>query len=226
MSIHVAEDVLSQDVQEPSDRDVDDDWLYFWRDYEGKVSAEELQELWGRVLAGEVKNPGTYSVRTLDFLKVLSREEAELISKAAQFVIDGRIFRGKDEFLEESGLILPQMLHLQDIGVLSGLESLGFKATYTSIKPDCFYLGLVASNRILLIEGEDTNKEAEAEVYLVTSIGREVLKLASFKVNEGYLKSVAKDYVKKGFKVSVADWTWVSDREGRYSNRIEITDNA
>ena len=38
------------------------------------MSSEELQTLWGRTLAGEIKSPGSYSLRTLDFLKNLSHK--------------------------------------------------------------------------------------------------------------------------------------------------------
>ena len=71
-----AEADLADDAQEPPDRMVDDDWLFRWRDSAGKVSSEELQALWGRVLAGEIKSPGTFSLRTLEFLKNLSQGEA------------------------------------------------------------------------------------------------------------------------------------------------------
>lgn len=36
------------------------------------VSDEDMQALWGQILAGEVKEPGTYSLRTLEILKNLS----------------------------------------------------------------------------------------------------------------------------------------------------------
>ena len=47
------------------------------------MSSEELQTLWGRVLAGEIKSPGTFSLRTLEFLKNTSHEEALKIAKLA-----------------------------------------------------------------------------------------------------------------------------------------------
>ena len=58
-----AETDLAGDAQEPPNRMVDDDWLLRWRDSAGRVSSEELQTLWGRVLAGEIKSPGTFSLR-------------------------------------------------------------------------------------------------------------------------------------------------------------------
>lgn len=221
-SIMVAEDILSSDQQEASDKPIEDDWLYSWRDYAGRVSSSELQDLWGRILAGEVKQPGSYSMRTLEFLKGLSKAEAELISKAARFVIGQRIYRNKEKFLEKEGLVFSHLLFLQDIGVLSGVEAVGLNTTYKSREADKFFLPLVASNRIMLLEHEDQAKTVKAEVYLLTQVGIEVLKLASFQVDEEYFESVAKDYVKQGFNVSVADWVQQTADGGQYFNVREI----
>jgi hypothetical protein len=124
-AVIVAEDILAKDGQQPPTEDIEDDWLFSWRENAGKVSSEELQDLWGRVLAGELKQPGSYSVRTLEFLKSLSKVEAELISKLATFVIENRIYRNKDDFLEKEGIHFTQLLYLQDIGIMSGVEAVG-----------------------------------------------------------------------------------------------------
>ena len=70
-AIIYAEEALANDAQVPPGRSIDEDWLFAWRDYAGRVSTEDLQKLWGNVLAGEVKSPGTYSVRTLEFIRGL-----------------------------------------------------------------------------------------------------------------------------------------------------------
>mgnify|MGYP003887658151 CR=1 FL=1 len=221
-SILIAEDILDQDQQEPSETPIDDDWIYSWRDYAGRVSSEELQDLWGRILAGEVKQPGTYSMRTLEFLKGLSKSEAELISKAARFVIDGRIYREKEKFLEGEGIYFSSLLYLQDIGILSGVEALGLTTTYKTQDQNKYFKGLIASNKIILIEHEDKNKTVEANVYLLTRVGAEILRLASFGVHADYLDSVAKDYAKKGFNVKTADFVQQTENSGRYFNAKEV----
>lgn len=120
-----AEEQLANDPQTPPDREVDEDWLFAWRDYAGKVSAEDLQRLWGSVLAGEVKSPGRYSIRTLEFLKTLSKPEADVISKIARYAIDGRIARGQKQYLDEKGLNFGLLLRMQEMGVVSGVEAAG-----------------------------------------------------------------------------------------------------
>ena len=95
-AIIVAEEVLANDPQEPPDNKVEDDWLFAWREMQD-ASPVKLQQLWGQVLAGEVKSPGSYSYRTLEFLKGLSKDEAEKISTLARFVIEGRIVRSQSQ---------------------------------------------------------------------------------------------------------------------------------
>jgi hypothetical protein len=221
-SVLIAEDILSQDQQEPSEKSVEDDWIFSWKENAGRVSSSELQGLWGRILAGEIKQPGTYSMRTLEFLKGLSKSEAELISKAAKFVIGDRIYRKKEDFLKKEGLHFSHLLFLQDIGVLSGVEAVGLNTTYNSIGSGKYFRPLVASNKIMLVEHDDQNKTVKAEVYLLTQVGIEVLKLASFQVDNEYLHSVAEDYVRKGFKVKLADWVQQTADGGQFFNPIDV----
>ena len=102
-----AEEALEDDPQTPPERKVDDDWLFRWRDSASTVSSEELQALWGRMLAGEIKSPGSFSLRTLEFLKNLSHEEALQIAKVSPFVIDGdAIFRGNEQLVRSEGITL------------------------------------------------------------------------------------------------------------------------
>jgi hypothetical protein len=65
-------------------------------------------------------------------------------------------------------------------------------------------------------------------VYLLTQVGKEVLKLASFQVNEEYLISVAQDIVNKGVKVKVADWVQQTPEGGQFldAKEVEARENA
>ena len=60
------------------DHEVDHDWTArFFNDVQD-VSSEEMQKLWGKVLAGEVERPGSHSIRTLTVLKNLDKTVATL----------------------------------------------------------------------------------------------------------------------------------------------------
>lgn len=67
--------------------EIDEEWLnLFWR-YAESVSSEDLQSLWGKVLARQASGASPVSKRTLSFLSTLSREEAFWIESMAQVTI-------------------------------------------------------------------------------------------------------------------------------------------
>lgn len=221
-AILLAEEQLANDLQEPAERQVDEDWLLLWREHAGKVSTEDLQRMWGSVLAGEIKAPGRYSIRTMEFLKTLSKPEAELISKVASYVVDGRIARDQNDFLTSKGVNFSMLLHLQEMGVVSGVEAIGLFTTYKSRIDGKFLQALVSHNKVLLVEHDDPTQTLKFEVYMLTEVGRQVLGLGSFEPDVEYLRLVGKDFTEKGFTVRLADWHDISETEGGYSNAQAI----
>ena len=187
-----AEEQLENDPQSPPDRTVDEDWLFAWRDYAGRVSAEELQRLWGSVLAGEVKSPGRYSMRTLEFLKALTKAEADLIANLARYVISGIIVREQKLEQENIGLAYIQLLQLQEIGVVSGVEATGLTITYKSTADGTFVRVLLSNGKALLVEHEDPTRVLNLKICSLTEVGKQVLELGSFEPNLEYLRLVGK----------------------------------
>ena len=219
-----AEAGLEDDPQTPPDRKVNDDWLFRWRDAASTVSSEELQTLWGRVIAGEIKSPGSFSLRTLEFLKNLSHEEALQIAKVSPFVINGRvIFRGNKQLLEESeGITFGFLLNLQNLGIVSGVESVGLENKLPSSTTEKFKQVLFSYNRVLIVTHENASKKISLEIYTLTLLGQQILKLGSFEAHEIYLRSVGQAICRQGFKVHIARWEQVTEETGRYFEPEEI----
>lgn len=217
-----AEEQLACDHQEPPNRSVDEDWLFSWREYAGRVSGEDLQRLWGSVLAGEVKSPGRHSMRTLEFLKSISKPEAELIATLACYAIDGRIVRSQSNYLAAHGLPFGLLLRLQELGVLMGVEAIGLNTEYKTVSPGKFFLALISHGKALVVEHEDESKVLKVEVYALTVVGAQILGLGSFEPDLAYLRAVAKGIAGQGFRVHLCDWQQLSESEGRYSNAERI----
>lgn len=217
-SVLFAEEVLRNSTGETSSEPVDDDWLSTWRDHASKVSSEDLQRLWGSVLAGEVKNPGQYSLRTLDFLRTLSRNEAELISMLGPFAIGSRIYKTESDYLEKKGITFDALLQLQDLGIVTGVDGLGLQATFNTVDPGKFLVPLIAGNRVLIIERENPEPSLDLPAYILTKLGLQVLSLGHFSLDTDYLKMVGRRILQQGLKVSLGDWVQVSRNEGRYFN--------
>lgn len=67
------------DANDASDEAVDPDWSARFFSYAQDVSTEELQQLWGKILAGEVVKPGGVPLRTLELLRNMTKKEAQLL---------------------------------------------------------------------------------------------------------------------------------------------------
>lgn len=217
-----AEEQLAVDSQQAPDRQVEEDWLYAWKEYAGRVAAQDLQRLWGSVLAGEIKSPGRYSIRTMEFLKTLSKAEAELISKLARFSVDGRIARSQATYLEANGINFGLLLRMQELGVVSGVEAVGLNTTYKTIVPGRFVKALISNGKALIVKHDDPEKTLELEVYLLTEVGLQILGLGSFEPDLEYLKLVGKQIAAQGFSVQLCDWRQISENEGQYFNPVRI----
>lgn len=221
-AIIYAEEQLTHDPQAPPDRDVDEDWLFAWRDNVGKISAEDLQRIWGSILAGEIKSPGSYSIRTLELLRTLSKTEAEIISKVARYVIDGKIARGATHYLDEQGVNFAVLYRLQHMGVVAGVEALALQTTHKTVVEGKFLCALRSNGKALIVEHEDPSKVLQFEVYLLTEVGSQILTLGSFEPDLDYLRLVGKKIASQGFNVHLCDWVEVSETEGRYLNEERV----
>lgn len=208
-----AEEELAQDSQEPSTAKVSDDWLFRWRDYAAGVSSNELQSLWGKVLAGEVKSPGRYSLRTLEFLRNLSPDEAKAIEKVSPFVVNNVIFRGDKKLLASEGVTFSLLLALQELGIVSGVEALGLEMTWPSLSQDRFQQVLVSYGRVLLVTHADPARTLRVQMYQLTTLGRQILRLGTFQANEVYLRALGETIKGQGFDVQIGGCVPVGENE-------------
>lgn len=120
-NLKVAYEVLKDipDYEIP-DEEVDPDFIARWRREAKVIGKEELQSTWGRILAEEIKTPGSISYRTLDIVKNMTVEEANLFVKVAPFVCDGRLIM---KFPEKSTFIpytYSDLCVLEACGLISG----------------------------------------------------------------------------------------------------------
>lgn len=96
------------------------DWFVRFFEDAGNISDEQMQELWAKVLAGEIYHPGTFSLRTLDVLRNLSREEAEVLQTlgAYAFTVSGDTFICINKDLESQYDYRHKLLTMYDCGFI------------------------------------------------------------------------------------------------------------
>ena len=202
-----AEAILMDDPAEPPSTFADPDWLSRWRSSASHMSSDELQMLFAKVLAGEIKAPGSFSLRTLDFLKNLARDEAEKMQFVCPFIINRR-------FVLTYGLMqTPQAYHdnpdfpffLQELGLLAGNGYMGnVLQKFGSESATEFYRVLWMSDRAIVVRGPDSKSSLELHGFRTTSVGAEAFSLCPMPAPPDYVRAVAEYCKSKGFEVAVA----------------------
>lgn len=66
---------------------VDDDWSHRFVTFAKDISDFELKSYWGRLLAGEIGSPGTYSYRMMQLMSQLTKREAESIREVFRYTL-------------------------------------------------------------------------------------------------------------------------------------------
>jgi hypothetical protein len=89
--VKVLEEATKQLTFDPPQQDakdaVDDDWLNMFARIAAEKSSEELQSLFGKILAGEIREPGAINLRTLNVVSTITRNEANRIVELFRFVL-------------------------------------------------------------------------------------------------------------------------------------------
>jgi hypothetical protein len=217
-AIAAAEEELREDPADVPASSINSDWIHRWREFAGGVSSADLQAIWGRILAGELKSPGKFGFRTLDFIRSLSSQEATKIEALSRFVIDDFIARSQMVLLESSGISFHDLLELQNLGLLSGAESIGLSVNYKSDAPEKFTKALCSHGKILLVRADDPKKELKVEIYGITGLGKQVMSLGKFDANEEYLRAVGGEIKAKGFAVELGNYVRINASQIRYTN--------
>lgn len=231
-AIECAERVLGNSEDDPPDAEVDVDWYFRWRESAGAVSNDDLRQIWGNVLAGEVKAPGTFTLRTLDFLRNLSASEAHLIERMASKLVDedklyygrGFTFKAKLPIVKlQTQLGAHEMILLEELGVVGGVGSMGYTDDRkpAPLNGGEFGLFMTARARALVAITEDEERKTDLSFYRLTSLGRSVLRLVEAVADEAHLREIGQVLIASGFKVVLGDFVKTETTIG-VENEVEL----
>lgn len=182
-----------RDEAQISEEPVSDDWASRFFSIAQDISDEEMRQLWGRVLAGEIKQPNSYSLRTLELLKNISKVEAETFLKFAKHsvrVTTGQsIIINNNELIEKSGIEFTDILLMEEIGLISSKDNLSYSI---GLKKEPYTFAIIQGNKGLLVDLDGINNPVNLEVLSFTKPGLELLSLVKTEANDEHLKEVGK----------------------------------
>jgi hypothetical protein len=213
-----AEEELAEDQSEPTEEPISEDWLLRWRNCAANVSSEDLQILWGKILAGELKNPGRFSLRSLEFVKNLSKREAKLIEKIAPFVIENFITK---EILEwskqekncpvDNRIQEIDLIELEELGILNRGGGPGYIITLESIRKEEFCRVIKYFQRAILVKHDLPSKRLDISAIKITDIGSQIIKICNPLANFDYFIFTANKIKQKGFYVSIGNFRLIDN---------------
>ena len=186
--IEAAVEELNQ-VDDVSNEPVDEDWIVRFFNIVRDVSSEEMQFVWGKILAGEIKSPGAFSLRTLDVIRNISRNEAQTFQKITPFIIHG----GGDCFIPSNpsvyskyGVVYEDIMLLDECGLINSDRDLRFNIPVFNNSAVVYN-----QNHVLLAENAAENSEVSFCVYSLTKAGRELLNILEYTSNDIYFDDFA-----------------------------------
>lgn len=217
-TIIFAEEELVRLGKTANEENVGADWFQKWKQYAERVTDDQFQSLWAKVLAGEIIKPGTYSPRTLHLLHNLTAGEAKSIEEMSKFCSITHLYKTK--YLE-SKLSLDFLMDLEEIGIITAVQT-EIVQVITSLNDDRFFCNLPHGNRTILMHHSSPKFELTLDCYGLTKIGRELLTLCQTTPDETHLLELAQTIKEYGLKVQLADFEMINPDRGRTKNVVDV----
>lgn len=220
----IAAEQLSQE-QTVSNESVNEDWTTRFFNIVEDVSDVEMQNLWGRILAGEVKQPQSYSLRTLELLKNLNKRDAEVFMKFANLAYSSNgtsfILNFKNEkLLEEKYKIhFGDRLLLEELGLLTA-NDLQYRLLAT--KEHSVQSVFTISNVCIVVDRKENLPEQLLQVLVFTKIGQELLQLIRQEPELDYLQLLATKIRREGVTIKYANILKVEDGQIHHTGLIDL----
>ncbi|KAA5971980.1 MULTISPECIES: DUF2806 domain-containing protein [unclassified Pantoea] len=200
VTTYAARELISEELV--SEKAVDEDWITSFFNNAENITSDSMQQLWGRILAGEVKEPGTYSLRTIDFVRTLSQADAKIIQKVSPLIITFNgisclPFDDLDWKRKNRSINVAEMLDLSGLGVLHESDMHLKLFTSLDVHEEHFFQG----EHVLEIKRGSVSSEILLPAKIVTTIGEEILSLLPPPDDLEYLKIVGDVLIKKGAEI-------------------------
>jgi hypothetical protein len=159
-----------------------------------EAAEEEMQVLWARLLAHEVVNLGRFSLRTLDVVRSLSRDEAQLFMKVCRFAAldPGVLLTAENLFEIASGITYAELVVLREAGLLS--LDLSYRLKSTADPGKNWQVGTLRYfDKVIALRRKYTDSaDFAVRAHVFTTAGRELGVLAPQRGDPALLREIAK----------------------------------
>lgn len=206
---------LSADCSVSDEKELSDDWLNAFEREARDKSSEEMQLLFGRILAGEIKRPSTFSISTVRAIAQLDSEVAELFVKFCSLAVtlghdgenvDSRIIEIETTAgangLKKYGLSFFNLILLQEQGLVA--SNMSTKASYETCIMDgrgrCLPILYAGKNWVLKENGQSKDPSVKnISGVSLTKVGRELAQIVDINPVSEYTELLVAKFSTFGF---------------------------
>ena len=177
---------LSENV---SEEEVDQDWRTRFFQKAQDISDQDMQEIWARILAEEVSEPGRVSFRTLELVSNVSKLEAEVFSRACNLASNcQQIWKiNNNNSFESYGFKYSDLMILREAGLVHDSDTL--KKTHSVLQiqnADSTFVVIGEKQYLLTSKTGQTLTPVNIQMVAFTNSGSEICRLLEKTPNEEY----------------------------------------
>ncbi|MBO9435763.1 DUF2806 domain-containing protein [Ruegeria sp. R13_0] len=169
------------------------------------VEEEELQELWGKLIASEANSPKSISQKTIDILSSLDTEDARLFNSYLSFCFGIKTPGGMAIYpfltpsvkpiLEGTGLKFEELQHLSSLGLIN-FNTMGYHFTFGDNQKGDQVLRIVGvEGELIVIFHDDAPRQVQVGDTLLTRAGEQLARSARPKVVDGVFEALSSDLI-------------------------------
>jgi Protein of unknown function (DUF2806) len=173
---------------------LDDDWLTRWTNEVKMVSDPSVRTIWTKILAGEANQPGSYSLKTFDCLRSLSKADAEAFQRVANVALCQAAyfwlpFDHIDWLQKHRAVNFSILAYLGEVGLLQATTS--NMTFFTHGEPEFVFVG--GGGAVLVVRQTPPSNVGPVRlmVWQFTQVGRQLLRLVQRNRDEENLEIFA-----------------------------------
>ena len=160
--------------KEVSNEPLQEEWINRFFNIIGEISSDDLKTIWSKILSEEIKRPGKCSIRTLESLKNISREEAEMFKKISNYIIkydrDLYYLPRENELLKSININYGEILKLDEAQLINSSTFINAILYFDEAVKE---IHLMYNNNIIFCEKEE-KCEIHLAAYTLTEAGRNI----------------------------------------------------
>lgn len=178
---------------------VDMDWVTRFFSIVKEISSEEMQFIWGKILAGEIKQPGSFSLRTLETIRNMSQVEAQAFQRLLSYIVnvadDIVIIKSGNKINEKYELQFNDILLLDECGLIISSQELSLNKKFEDGED-----GIVmfcTDNLALYVTSDNTKKTLHIPARKFSTAGKELFNILYHTPQDEYFFDIVSEIAKE-----------------------------